>query len=110
MTEDEVRELEKGIVDIKPPKYMIATTAHHKLGDLSRSIEGEVDEENLCQIMGESGDYYVGSWVTGFGFFHVMFPKTATRELTADEVKKFKAMRFAINDQPAFRLNIEEKP
>lgn len=47
--------------------------------DLSR------DKPDLCLIGKESIDYYIGSWVTGFGFINVKFPKATTRELTAVE-------------------------
>ncbi len=63
------------------PHYMMATKAEHRLGDLSE------DEPTLCFVDGEEGDYYTGSWVEGFGFFNVKFPKATTRELTEEEIK-----------------------
>lgn len=109
MTKKEIRELEKGIVEINPTKYMIATTAHHILGSLSRPYDANHPEDNLCDISGETGDYYVGMWVTGIGFFNVLFPKATTRELTPDELAKCNSMKFGINNQPSFKLNIKEK-
>ena len=108
MTKKEVIAREKDIVEI-PWKYMVATKAYHTLGSLSRPLDNPCSEENLCQVSGEAGDCYVGMWVTGLGFFNIMFPKATTRELTPDEVARFNKMKFAINDQPAFGLNIKEK-
>ncbi len=82
-------------------KYMMATTALHKLGDISR------DEPDICHIQEEIDDYYIGSWVTGYGFIGVKFPKETTRELTPEEIDKYKQSTFQIGSQPAFILNIE---
>lgn len=60
-------------------RYMMATKAIHKLGDIS---SGKPD---LCYIHSEDGDDYVGRWATGFGFINVHFPKETTRELTSEE-------------------------
>lgn len=64
-------------------KYLMATKAIHGLGDISR------DEPDLCVVNEEHNDYYVGHWVTGFGFMDVKFPKETTRELTKRERKKY---------------------
>ena len=63
-------------------RYMMATTATHKLGDISR------DAPDLMEVDEETDTEYVGRWVTGFGFFNVHFPKSSTRELTAAELDK----------------------
>lgn len=60
-------------------RYMIATTAVHKLGDISR------DRPDLCVIHDEDDEAYIGNWVTGLGYINVRFPKASTRELTAEE-------------------------
>lgn len=60
-------------------RYMIATTAVHKVGDISR------DEPDLCYVRDEDDEAYIGHWVYGFGFGKVRFPKATTRELTAEE-------------------------
>lgn len=62
-------------------KYMMATKAFHKMGDISR------DTEDLCRVYSEDMGGYRGSWVTGLGFFDVFFPKSTTRELTQEEIK-----------------------
>lgn len=64
-------------------RYMMATTAHHKIGDISR------DEPDLAVVLDEDDDAYIGRWVAGFGFFNVRFPKATTRELTADERRHY---------------------
>jgi len=51
-------------------RFMMATKATHKLGDLSRDVP------DLCAIWEESGNNYIGNWVTGFGFFNVKFPRS----------------------------------
>lgn len=58
---------------------MMATTAAHPAGDLSR------DTPSLAIVYDEVGEYYIGEWVTGIGFINVRFPKATTRELTAAE-------------------------
>lgn len=88
------------------PVYMIATKATHKLGDLSREYQ-QMSSENLCQVSKEVDDFYIGCWITGFGFFNVQFPKETTRPLTAEEKEYFNKMNFAINDNPSFKLNID---
>jgi ribosomal protein S16 len=62
-------------------RFMMATKAEHVLGDLSE------DKPTLCVVYEEVGDYYIGSWIEGFGFYKVKFPKATTRELTEDEIK-----------------------
>lgn len=71
-------------------KFMMATKAIHKCGDISR------DEPELCRIYAEDGENWFGSWVEGFGFFDVKFPKETTRELTDDEINHFKKQNLYI--------------
>ena len=84
----------------KVNKYMMATRAEHKMGDLSR------DEEDLCHICEIGKDYYIGSWVTGLGFLNVMFPKETTRELTDEEIVKYNKMSIQISSQPPIKLKV----
>jgi len=81
-------------------KYMMATKALHKLGDISR------DEEDLCLINSEDNENYIGNWVTGFGFIEVKFPKKTTRPLTKDEIETYNSMHIQIGSQPPVKLNI----
>ena len=87
----------------KIDKHMMATTATHKLGDLSREDDGI---DNLCRVTKEDDENYYGMWITGMGFFNVEFPKDTTRELTEDEIKKFNKMCVQINSQPSMPLNV----
>ena len=64
-------------------KYMMATKAFHKMGDITRS------GPDLCVVYDEDSENYIGNWVTGFGFFNVKFPKSTTRELTDEEKEKW---------------------
>jgi len=82
-------------------KYMMATTAIHKLGDISS------DEPDLCRVSEETETDYIGSWVTGFGFFGVKFPKETTRELTAEEIEKYNKMHIQISSQPPVKLKVD---
>ena len=77
---------------------MMATKAIHKLGDLSRK------KENICIITDEDNDNYIGMWVTGYGFFDIKFPKSSTRELTPEEIEKYKSMYVQISDQYPVKL------
>ncbi len=61
-------------------KYMMATKAIHKIGDISR------ESEDICHVHKEREDHFIGSWVEGYGFIFVKFPKDTTRELTKEEV------------------------
>ncbi|GIE29991.1 hypothetical protein Ait01nite_030360 [Actinoplanes italicus] len=76
-----------------PERYMMATIAHHKLGDLSRP------EPNLASITGEDDEHWIGSWVEGGGFIGVRFPKTSTRELTPEETKEYDGRVVAVGTQ-----------
>jgi hypothetical protein len=80
----------------------MGTEAYHVLGDIGR------DEYDLFQAYGETDDYWVGAWITGYGFFNVCFPKETSRELTEQEVEKWSKMYIQIGSQPAHQLNIKK--
>ena len=84
------------------PCYMMATKAIHQTGDISR------DEEDICHIESEDGDSYIGSWVTGFGFFNVRFPKATTRDLTDAEIDEFDGKLVQISSQPPIPLRVRD--
>jgi hypothetical protein len=67
------------IVDNMDPTYLMATTAYHLMGDISR------EKPDLCTVHAEDADNYYGSWVLGMGFFGVQFPKATTRLPTEEE-------------------------
>lgn len=81
------------------PRYMMATTAIHQLGDISS------DAPDICRVVREEGDDYIGSWVTGFGFFNVKFPKATTRELNEDEREKYRSLWYQLADNPPHKLH-----
>ena len=83
-------------------RHMMATKAMHKLGDISR------DEPDLCRIYAEDGDDWIGSWVTGFGFFDVHFPKATTRPLTPEEVAHFEKQSIQIASHPPMPIKIKQ--
>ena len=85
---------------MKIDKYMMATKAFHQLGDISR------DEPDLCYVRREREKDYIGSWVTGFGFIEVKFPKETTRELTEKEIEKYNSTYIQISNQPPIKLVI----
>lgn len=82
-------------------KYMMATKAEHMLGDISR------DNPSLCYICEEENDNYIGSWVTGFGFIGVMFPKETTRDLTEEEIKYWNKGGIQIGSGPIIPLKVD---
>lgn len=88
-------------------KYMIATTAIHKLGDISRPVNNGDYSDNLCTVYHEDSDNWIGMWVTGFGFGDVKFPKSTTRELTNEETEYFNGRKIQINNQPPFSLQVK---
>jgi len=81
-------------------KYMMATKATHKLGDISR------DEPDLCYIYRETDTDYIGTWVTGYGFFDVKFPKETTRGLIQEEIEKYNKTSVQISNQPPIKLKV----
>jgi hypothetical protein len=81
-------------------KYMMATKAIHKLGDISS------DEPDLCYIHREDDENYIGNWVTGFGLINVKFPKATTRELTPKEIEYFNSQYIQLSDLPPVKLNV----
>ena len=84
------------------PKYMMGTTAIHMLGDISR------DKEDLCHIDREEGSDYIGSWVTGFGFIEVRFPKISTRDLTPDEIDFFDGRHYRIGSGFPYQISVRD--
>jgi hypothetical protein len=61
-------------------RYMMATEAHHQLGEISRY------PADICRVYGETRSDYIGVWLKPFiCFINVHFPKKTTRELTAEE-------------------------
>jgi hypothetical protein len=83
------------------PKYMMGTKAYHFLGDISR------DEPGLFRAQGETEDSWLGSWVTGYGFMSVLFPKETSRELTKEEVEKYNKTFIQIGSQPPIKLKVD---
>lgn len=79
-------------------KYMMGTKAHHQLGEISS------DEYDIFYCENENNDYWIGNWVTGFGFFNVCFPKSTSRELTVDEISYYKTLNYQINSQPSQKI------
>ena len=82
------------------PRYLMGTKAFHNLGELSS------DDYDLFYANGETENYWIGSWVTGFGFFNICFPKETSRELNEEEIEKYNNSYVRINSQPAIKLNI----
>ena len=74
--------------------FMMATKAMHKLGDLSS------DTPDLCVIYGEDEENYIGSWIYGFGYFDVRFPKSTTRDLSEEDLQCYTGQRVRIGSQP----------
>jgi hypothetical protein len=82
-------------------KYMMGTEAYHQLGNISS------DEYDLFYAQAETDKYWIGNWVTGFGFINVCFPKETSRELTQEEIEKYNKQAIQINNQPPIRLKVD---
>jgi hypothetical protein len=82
------------------PVYLIGTKAYHQLGDISRDVE------DLLLAVGETEKFWVGMWVTGFGFFNVLFPKETTRQLTAEEVQIYNNKYVWVGSNPPIKLKV----
>lgn len=91
---DEVRKATKA------DKYLMGTKAHHLLGDISR------EKDDLFHADMETEKFWIGMWVTGFGYFHVCFPKDTSRELTEEEREKYNKMHVQIGSQPPIKLKV----
>ena len=102
MEKEEVKEELKKFIHPDDEIYfhMMATKAYHQLGEISR------EKPDLCVIINETPNFYVGNWSEGYGFFHVLFPKETTRDLTDEEFEKFEGTPMGINNQMAYSLNI----
>ena len=81
-------------------QYKMATTAIHKLGDISR------ETPDICIISQEDADNYYGNWVSGFGFVDVQFPKATTRDLNAEEIEKHHGEPMMIGNSFVGSINI----
>lgn len=82
---------------------MIATTATHKMGDISRKTP------DICIINATDKDNYYGHWVTGFGFIDVAFPKKTTHKLTADDIEKYHGMVIHMGNGLMGTINLKKE-
>ena len=90
------------MIKLNPAKYMMATKAEHGFaGDISR------EEPDLCQISAETDDFYIGSWIEGFGFIDVKFPKATTRELTEAEKEHYNGMHIGIPGSWSYQIKMQ---
>ncbi len=96
--EEQQKELSKMV--IVEPKYLMGTQAFHQLGELSR------EEFDLFAAVAETEKFWIGSWVEGFGFFNVLFPKEKCRTLTEEEITKYNGMYLRINSGSPYKLKI----
>jgi hypothetical protein len=91
----------EGIREIKPQKYMMATEAFHKLGNMSS------DTPELCVVNGETDEYYIGMFVYGMGYFDIRFSKKTTRDLTEAEIKEYDGTTVSLGGRPYYKLKIK---
>ncbi|MGI5247591.1 hypothetical protein [Dactylosporangium sp. CA-139066] len=84
-------------------RYMMATVAHHKLGDISR------DKPALAVIYGETDTDWIGQWAAGFGLVNVRFPKATTRELTEAEKAHYRTKVVQINGGAVEEIRIDKE-
>lgn len=67
------------------PIYIVATTAIHKLGDISR------EAEDVAIVSQRDSEHYCGNWVQGFGFIDVKFPIASSRVISKTEAEEILA-------------------
>lgn len=84
-------------------RYMIATVAHHKLGDISR------DNPDLAIVYDETDADFIGEWATGIGFVNVRFPKATTRELTENERERY-GRAFLVTGDRVTPIRLDDDP
>lgn len=84
-------------------KYMMATKAYHKLGDISS------DTPDLCIVDDCDDNNYIGNWVYGYGFIDVKFPKETTRELTPEEVEEYHGSLYYIGGSLMGAINLKNE-
>lgn len=80
--------------------YIMATTAYHKTGNISR------DKPDLAIVFSEDDDNLYGNWMFGYGFINVKFPKNTVKKLTENDIKKFNKISYGINNQILGKLDI----
>jgi len=96
------KEIQKEVSKMKETdKYLMGTKAYHLLGDISRK------EYDLFHARGESDNYWIGMWVTGYGFFNVCFPKETSRELTSKEIEKYNSTYIQVGSGYPVKLNVK---
>ena len=66
--------------------------AQHKLGPIGR------EKDNFIVVYGETDDFYIGEFVTGYGFFDVKFRKVDCRDLTQEDIDERATIRLPKND------------
>lgn len=81
-------------------KYMMGTKAYHLLGDISS------DKFDLFIAKEETDKFWIGNWVTGFGFIDVLFPKETSRGLNQEEIDYYNNSWVRLNSQPPIKLNV----
>jgi hypothetical protein len=101
MTKEEIAREVAVMTPVKNGRYLMGTKAYHQLGDISR------DEPDLFCASAETEKFYIGMWVTGFGFFNVCFPKETSRELTPEEIEKYNKTYIQISSQPPIKLKVD---
>ena len=78
-------------------RFMMATKALHKLGDISRN------PADLCVIDRENKENFIGNWVTGYGFIDVNFQRRQHGNLPRKKRKNITEHRLqseAISHKP----------
>ncbi len=70
----------------KRDKLRMGTSA---MGGGKKRLDISRDDEDYFHVDSETEHFYIGSWITGFGFFDVAFPKATSRPLTDEEFEWF---------------------
>lgn len=98
----------KGVTDT--PAYKVenrtmilkaGSDALHQLGNIGTDIDDHI------VVNAEDDNYYIGRYVTGYGFFDVHFRKEDVRPLTKEEVDEFNTRYLGIDGQVFNKNNID---
>src|SRR3972149_569362 len=64
------------------------------------------DSLDICEVHAVRGDSYVGEYLLGIMVSDVRFPKSTTRDLNAEEKKKYNGMRVTVGNGWLFTISV----
>ena len=98
----EIKKMRKFLKKDKTILYAMGKEAHHLLGEISR------EKWDLISIDQEDEDNYYGSWVYGYGFIDIRFPKKSIKALNKKEIKKYEGSAWGISGNYMGKLEVKD--